>query len=98
MMNQESRIKNKRGFTLMEIMVASTIFVILSGSLLALFNYVLKINRRSEALRQASQGARSFVEFLVKEVRNGQMDYYITNSSYDSTISGSSPCQPPGTA
>ena len=78
----------------MEIMVATVVFTIVSVSLLGLFNYVLKINRRSEALRQASQGMRNFVEFLVKEIRNGQIDYYINNSNntYESPITGSSPC------
>jgi prepilin-type N-terminal cleavage/methylation domain-containing protein len=89
------------GFTLMEIMVATIIFTIVAVALLSLFNYVLKINRRSDALRQASQDMRNFVEFLVKEVRNGQIDYYVNNgltynNSYinnDSNV----PCRPPGT-
>ena len=63
--------KNSAGFTLMEIVVATTLFAIVFSSLLGLFNYILKINRKSEALRQASQGARDFVEYLVKEIRNG---------------------------
>ncbi len=73
-------LKRQKGFTLMEIVVATTIFAVVVSSLLALFNYTLKINRKSEALRQAAQGMRNFVEFLVKEVRNGQIDYYVNNS------------------
>ena len=90
--------KNSAGFTLMEIMVATTVFAIVSVSLLGLFNYVIKINRRGEALRQASQGMRSFVEFLVKEVRNGSIDYYVVNGKYAPSFNGSSPCVPGGTA
>ena len=67
--------KQKTGFTLMEMLVATTVFVVVVSSLLALFNYVLRINRKSEALRQASQGMRNLVEFIVKEVRNGQINY-----------------------
>jgi prepilin-type N-terminal cleavage/methylation domain-containing protein len=91
--------KNKKqdGFTLMEITVSTAIFAIIMVSLLSLFNYVLKINRRTEALRQASQGMRSFVEYLVKEIRNGQVDYYVSNGNVlDSRISASSPCGAPG--
>ncbi len=102
-MNQEPKIKNQNnraGFTLVEILVATTIFVIVAASLLSLFNYILKINRRTEALSQASQGARDFVEFLVKEIRNGQIDYYIndgTTPTYKSPITPSSPCSVPQT-
>ena len=72
----------------MEIMVATVIFAIIFSSLLSLFNYVLKINRKTEALRQSAQGARDFVEFLVKEVRNGQIDYYVSNGQYTAKIGG----------
>lgn len=73
----------------MEIIVATTIFVIVFMALLSLFNYTLKINRRAEALRQASQGARDFVEFLVKEIRNGQIDYGFVDPQ--ATVSSSAP-------
>jgi prepilin-type N-terminal cleavage/methylation domain-containing protein len=92
------RIKNKdgkSGFTLMEIMVATVIFAVMASATLSLFNYVLRINRRTEALRQAAQGARDFVEFIVKEVRNGQIDYYVANGSV--YTNGIGPCVPPGT-
>jgi len=96
-MNKEFRIKNKggqAGFTLMEIMVATVIFAVIAVETLALFNYVLKINRRAEALRQAAQGVRDFVEFVVKEVRNGQIDYYVGNGTVYTP--GIGPCVPPG--
>ncbi len=97
--NKTKSLKSSAGFTLMEIMVATTVFVMVAVALLSLYNYVLKINRRGEALRQASQNVRNFVEFLVKEVRNGQIDYYVTNGLYGSYINNDSPqapCRPPG--
>ncbi len=69
------KTKGQTGFTLMEIVVATTIFTVVFSALLTLFNYTLRINRRSEALRQATQGMRNFVENLVKEIRNGQVSY-----------------------
>ncbi|MCL5774789.1 MAG: hypothetical protein M1333_01090 [Patescibacteria group bacterium] len=69
------------GFTLMEIVVSTTIFAFVSVAMMAMFNYTLKINRRSEALRQATQGMRNFVEYLVKEIRNGEIDYGIVNGN-----------------
>lgn len=65
----------------MEIVVATTIFAIVVSSLMALLNYTLRINRRAEALRQATQGMRNFVEFLVKEIRNGEIDYAVENGT-----------------
>jgi prepilin-type N-terminal cleavage/methylation domain-containing protein len=64
-----------RGFTLIEIIVSTTIFAVVLTLMLTLFNYTLKINRRSEALRQVTQGMRNFTEFLIKEIRNGRIDY-----------------------
>ncbi len=63
------------GFTLMEIIVATTIFVIVVSSILVLFNYVLKINRQVQATRIVAQGSRNFTEILSREIRNGKIDY-----------------------
>lgn len=79
------QFKNSKnsGFTLAEIIVATTIFVFVVTSVLALFNFVLKINRQVQATRQASQGSRNFTEILSREIRNGVIDYNSTqcNSS-----------------
>lgn len=72
--------------------MASTVFAIVVASLMALFNYVLKINRRTEALRQATQGMRSVVEFLTKEIRNGQIDYSVAGGKVVNSIF---PCPQP---
>lgn len=89
--------KNKynSGFTLMEIIVATTIFAVTCASILALFNYTLKINRRAEAIRQASQGARNLIEYIVKEVRNGQIDYGVVNGQTASSLYPVGPCRAP---
>lgn len=96
--SRSALVSAEKGFTLMEIMVATVLFAIVFSSMLGLFNYVLKINRRTEALRQASQGARDFVEFLAKEIRNGQIDYYVSTGAYTGKINSSSsvPCGPAG--
>jgi type II secretory pathway pseudopilin PulG len=88
-------IKSGAGFTLMEIVVATTIFAFVLTSMMALFNYTLKINRRTEALRQATQGMRNFVEFLVKEIRNGQIDYSVSFDDHDTAVDPILPCPRP---
>jgi type II secretory pathway pseudopilin PulG len=80
-MKQRTDRRAKAGFTLMEIVVSTTIFAFVSVAMMTMFNYTLKINRRSEALRQATQGMRNFVEYLVKEIRNGEIDYAIVDGN-----------------
>lgn len=72
--------KNQKqyGFTLMEIVVATTIFATTLTIMMVLFNYTLKVNRRVDAQRQAAQGVRNFVETIVREIRNGKIDYTTT--------------------
>jgi GxxExxY protein len=93
--NRSALNSAEKGFTLMEIVVSTTIFVIVFTAMLALFNYTLKINRRSEALRQASQGMRNMVEFLVKEIRNGQIDYGLIDPGGQFSSSPPTPCPKP---
>ena len=112
MLKQESKIKEKKccgfiqhyfwfsknsaGFTLMEIMVATTIFALLSTALMSLFNYTLKINRQSDALRQSTQGIRSMVETITKEIHNGQIDYSVQGGKDQANVTGC-PMAPPYT-
>jgi type II secretory pathway pseudopilin PulG len=92
------KIKNGKpsAFTIMEILVATTLFAFTSVALTTLFNYTLKINRRAEALRQATQGTLDFVGLLAKEVRNGQIDYGLTDPGGTSEAPNSVCPQPSG--
>ncbi len=89
------KISNRQsGFTLMEIIIATALFITVVASVMSLFNYVLKINRRVQAMRQVTQGSRNFTEAVVREIRNGQIDYNSTNSNcpsagYQSTSNSS---------
>jgi len=92
--NIHNTSRGQAGFTIMEIVVATTLFAFTSVALTSLFNYTLKINRRAEALRQATQGMRDFAETIVKAVRNGQIDYGV--SSGGQTVQAPvSPCSSP---
>jgi len=72
--------KNQTGFTLMEIVVATAIFATVVASILALFNYVLRINRQVQATRLVAQASRNFTEVLSREIRNGRIDYQASAS------------------
>ncbi len=75
------KFSKSSGFTLIEIIVATAIFVTVITVVLALFNYVLQINRRVQAIRQVVQGSRAFTEILAREIRNGRIDYSQTTGN-----------------
>lgn len=79
------------GFTLMEVIVATSIFAVVITLMLTLFNLTLRIQRKTEALRQVAQTVRNVSEFLVKEIRNGQIDYNIQDGQVVVSPVGSCP-------
>lgn len=95
-MTKDNRQFTQKGFTLMEIVVATTIFAVVATAMMSLFNYTLKINRRTEAIRQATQGMRTFVEGMVKQIRNGQIYYGVTHSSPQTMATDNSSVCGPG--
>lgn len=72
---------NQTGFTLMEIIVATAIFAVTVSVSLGLFTQALKINRRVQGLRLVAQNTRNFTEVLVREIRNGRIDYNSFNNN-----------------
>lgn len=80
MLNSKFKILNtESGFTLAEVVVSVAIFAVVLTGILVLLDYTLKINRRTEALRQSSQAVRNLVDFLAKEIRDGRVDYSVDN-------------------
>ena len=71
----------EKGFTLIELLVSVSIFAVVVTLGLAIFNQVLQIQRRSEVTRRLTQAVRNTSEFLVKEIRNGKIDYGIQNGA-----------------
>lgn len=63
------------GFTLIEAVVAASLFAFVVVSLLGVYMSNLRLDTRSRAQRAVSDNARFIMEFLAKEVRNGHIDY-----------------------
>jgi Tfp pilus assembly protein PilW len=63
------------GFTLIEAVVAASVFAFVVVSLLGVYMSNLRLDSRSRAQRAISDNARFIMEFLAKEVRNGRIDY-----------------------
>ena len=65
----------QKGFTLIEALVATSLFAVVVSSVMGVYLYTLKINRRTDVIRLAAENARFISEFLTKEIRNGQILY-----------------------
>lgn len=81
----------QKGFTLIEAMIATFLFVIVISSVISIYLTVLKVNRKSNAIRLASENSRYISEYISKEIRNGQIDYYGPNPCGTGFPSGASP-------
>jgi type II secretory pathway pseudopilin PulG len=74
--NNLDNLATQKGFTLIEAIVATALFVFVVISVINVYLYTVKANRRADVLRTASESSRFISEFLTKEIRNGQVDYF----------------------
>ena len=75
-LHQNLKRQNQKGFTLIEIIVATALFVVVISAIIGIYIDTLRINRRADAIRLASQNVLYISEFMSKEIRNGQIDYF----------------------
>lgn len=59
----------RQGFTLIELIVAMTLFITVLSVVLTLLNMSLKAHRRVIALQNVEENARFLMDFITKEVR-----------------------------
>ncbi len=67
---------HQRGFTLVEAVVATGLFAVTMSSMIGVYLSTVKINRRTDLIRTASENARYITEYLAREIKNGQIAYY----------------------
>ncbi|OGE87572.1 MAG: hypothetical protein A3J07_05030 [Candidatus Doudnabacteria bacterium RIFCSPLOWO2_02_FULL_49_13] len=68
-------MKSQKGFTLIESVVATAVFAFVVSSILGVYVATTQLDRKSRASRAVTQNARFILEYLAKEVRNGNIDY-----------------------
>ena len=66
---------NQNGFTLIEAVVATSVFAFLVTSILGVYMATVQLDSETRAQRAVAQNARFIMEFLAKEIRNGTIDY-----------------------
>jgi len=67
--------KNQTGFTLVEILVSLTIFVIVTVVSITAFIQIITAQRKADLSRMVYEEGRFFMEKMVKEIRNNTIDY-----------------------
>jgi len=87
---QNSKLKRRSAFTLIEIMVASVVMVVMVGLVIQITSEVLKVWNRSSGKLSANAEARIALDFLTQDLetavfRNNQMQWL---RSEDDTVTG----------
>lgn len=81
---------NQDGFTLIEAIVATFLFATVVTSILSVYMSTIKVNRKTNVIRSASENARFIEESMSKEIQNGQIDYYNPVSPCSTTLTSPS--------
>ncbi|HOY56351.1 MAG TPA: prepilin-type N-terminal cleavage/methylation domain-containing protein [bacterium] len=72
------KFKNNRalkGFTLMEILVAMSIFVMVALVSLSIHSFILRASQKTIAYNRAQQDVQMIMESLAKKIRTSRVDY-----------------------
>jgi Tfp pilus assembly protein PilW len=69
------KLRTNKGFTLIEAVVATSVFAFVVTSVLGVYLATLQIDSKTRAQRAVTQNARFIMEFIAKEVRNGEINY-----------------------
>ena len=71
----KSTIKNRKGFTLAEILVAMAVFTTSVTSVANIFMFANRAQRKTQAVQQSQADARFAMEVMAQQVRRGNIDY-----------------------
>lgn len=72
---------HESGFTLIEIMISATLFVVLVGAVSGLFGQALNLQRRALGIQKVQENGQHLIESLVREIRPSEITS--SNSSCD---------------
>lgn len=63
--------KTSKGFTLFELLVAASVFIVLVGLAGGIFSFYVQKNRDQQATQRVQQDLQNFVEVIDREIRTG---------------------------
>ncbi len=65
----------QKGFTIIEAVVSASLFAFVISSIVGVYISALQLDRKTRAQRAVIQNGRYIMEFLAKEIRNGDINY-----------------------
>lgn len=77
------KLKLQKGFTLIEMLVAMSIFMIFTGILMSSYTNVIKTQKEAEDYRVMYSEARKVFDSIIVELRGGVLDYCVEYYSED---------------
>lgn len=69
------KMTNRRGFTLVEMLVSMTIFMVFVGILINSYSTIIKAQKEANDYRAMYTEARAVFDTLIAELREGMVDY-----------------------
>jgi prepilin-type N-terminal cleavage/methylation domain-containing protein len=73
------KFNNKRGFTLVELLIAMAIFVLFISVLINTYSYIVQAQRKANDERVVYVEARKVFDIMLTEFRDGMVDYAAFN-------------------
>jgi type II secretory pathway pseudopilin PulG len=67
--------QKEHGFTLIEAVIAATIFAFVIVAVLGVYDSTLRLDNRTRAIRSVADNSRFIMALLDKEITNGHIDY-----------------------
>ena len=77
----------RRGFTVIESIVAVSVFALTVTSVIGSFIAIIRIDEKSRGIRVVAQNVRFVSEYLTREIRNG----YVRYSAYGASVAQPGP-------
>lgn len=84
--NKSDILSNRQGFTLLEMLIAITIFSIMVGAVAGIYVSFTKLQARAKAYERLQNDTNYALEFMAREFRAGTVFDYTPNDSCDPNL------------
>lgn len=78
--------KNQAGLTLIEMVVTLGVFAFAMTEIMGVYMAILRVDEKSRGVRLVEQNARFITEFIIRETRNGVINYGTPPGNYAGAV------------